>query len=332
MLRQYLCCDEKFFPAHQLAASLIDLAISHGVDRHKLLRSTGIFYEDIKSGTATLTAQQLLKLVNQAQQLMPGYDCAFQLGRRIFPSNYGAISNAVQHSRNLGEALKLLSLFHLKICPFIYGHIYQDNNKCHLILNDALGCGEQFKFLIEAYSTALVSASKLIFGKRIPFHFNFPYPCPSYIQEYEENLGQRICFSQPILSISFDKKWLKEPFPYHSNSLKTHAIHQLKLGPQQGFLEAVCFCLRHKYSHTLQETAKLFALSPATFKRKLKQHGCSFQELQDQLRKQQAVYWLQLQGLNNEESAMKMKFNDIPNFRRAVKRWTGLTPSQLRLK
>ena len=70
----------------------------------------------------------------------------------------------------------------------------------------------------------------------------------------------------------------------------------------------------------------------ATFKRKLKQHGSSFQELQDQLRKQQAVYWLQLQGLNNEESAIKMEFSDIPNFRRAVKRWTGLTPSQLRLK
>ncbi|MEP0357605.1 hypothetical protein [Paraglaciecola sp.] len=57
----------------------------------------------------------------------------------------------------------------------------------------------------------------------------------------------------------------------------------------------------------------------------------SFQQIQDELGKQYATYLLQMQHLSNEESASLMQFNDIPNFRRAVKRWTGQTPSQLRL-
>lgn len=331
MLRPYLCRDEKFFRAHQLAASLIDLAISRGVNKHKLLRGTGIFYEDIKTGTSMLSANQLLTLFSQAQSLMAGDDCAFQLGRRVFPGNYGAMSDALLHSQNMAEALKLLGLFHMQICPFISSKVYRDETQHYLLLSDALGCGEQFIFILETYCTALVAASKLILDTRVPFCFNFPYPQPKYIQEYEENLGLRLKFSQPVLSVSVENKYLNMAFPLHSNSLKLHAIRQLNQGPQQGFLEAVQHCLRHKHSQSLQETAVLFELSPATFKRKLKLHGVCFQQLQDELGKQQAIYWLRVKGLNNEQSADKMAFTDIPNFRRAVKRWTGLTPSQLRL-
>jgi len=33
----------------------------------------------------------------------------------------------------------------------------------------------------------------------------------------------------------------------------------------------------------------------------------------------------------NERVADRLAFYDIPNFRRAFKRWTGLTPSQLKI-
>jgi len=34
--------------------------------------------------------------------------------------------------------------------------------------------------------------------------------------------------------------------------------------------------------------------------------------------------------MNNEQVAAHLHFNDITNFRRAFKRWTGLTPSDSR--
>jgi AraC-like DNA-binding protein len=71
-------------------------------------------------------------------------------------------------------------------------------------------------------------------------------------------------------------------------------------------------------------------MSAASLKRKLSEHQTSFSDLHDNIRRQQAIFYLQVQKLNNEQSAVKMAFSDITNFRRAVKRWTGLTPSELR--
>lgn len=329
----YLNIDDKFMPAHQLAASLIDLAVSKGADKHRLLRGTQIFQQDIKSGNACLSAAQVLRLISNVRAQVSGHDCAFQLGRRIFPGNYGDLSNALLHSRDMAEALRLLKLFRLQICPFLHSHVYQEGGQIHLVVEDALGCGEQWQFLVEAYFTALVAASKLTLGKRIAFHFDFPFQRPRYIQEYETNLGYRLNFSQALLRIRFDLHWLSEPFLQQSKSLKWHAVRQVKqqVERQAGFLEAVRIHLRYKRQQSLQDIALMFGMSPATFKRKLKQHGVRFQQLQDELGKQQAIYWLQIKKLNNEDSALMMEFSDIPNFRRAVKRWTGLTPSQLRL-
>jgi AraC-like DNA-binding protein len=331
--RQLLGLEDKFLPAHQLAASLIDLAMSRGVDKNRLLRGTRIFYQDIKAGSAHLNTEQMLRLMANASSLVSGFDCSFQLGRRVFPGNYGAVSNALLHSRNLQEALRLLRVYAQHICPFMHSYTYQDEQQYHLVIYDAVGCGEQWQFVVETYFSALVAATKLLLGHRIPFHFDFPFARPRYIQEYETNLGFRLNFSQPQLRIRFDFEWLKAPFTQQSQSLKWHALQYIRLHqpPYQGFIQAVRDSLWQKRHQTLQETALLFAMSPATFKRKLNQHGVRFQQIQDELGKQQALYLLQVQKLNNEDSASMMAFSDIPNFRRAVKRWTGLTPNQLRI-
>ncbi|MCF2946829.1 AraC family transcriptional regulator [Paraglaciecola aquimarina] len=328
----YFCIDDKSIPAHQLAASVLDFSHSRQVNKDKLLRGTGIFSQDLISDKK-LSSQQLLKLLNNAQDLTPGNDSAFLLGNRLFPSNYGAISNALMHSRNLSDMLNVLAVLRSQICPFFSANAYTTAHRHYLLITDTVGCKNQLQFLCELYFSALVSATKLIFGQRIPFQFDFPFARPKYIQEYEVHLGHRLNFSQPMLSISFDKKCLSTPNQHSSENLKWHAIKQAKHlpMPKQGFLEAVRRHLTAQHNMGLQHIADLFDMSPATFKRKLKQHGVSFQQLQDELGKQQALFLLQIQQLSNEQSANLMHFNDISNFRRSVKRWTGLTPSQLRL-
>ncbi|MEM5498460.1 AraC family transcriptional regulator ligand-binding domain-containing protein [Paraglaciecola mesophila] len=330
---RYLSLEDKCLPAHQLAASLMDLAISRGANKERLLRGTKIFYQDIKSGRALLSPAQLLGLMANVQSQVDSHDCSFLLGRRIFPSNYGHISNALLHSRDLKDALRLLQVFRLQICPFMHAYTYRDNQQLHLVFNDALGCAAQWQFITESYFTALVAGTRLLLDRRVPFHFDFPFARPRHIQEYEENLGYRLNFSQPLLRIRVDLPWLNAPFLQQSQSLKWHAIQQLKQNQSTrlGFIEAVRNHLRHHRQQTLQDTANAFGMSPATLKRKLKLYKIRFQQLQDELGMQQAIHLLQVKKLNNEDTAHLMDFSDVPNFRRAVKRWTGSTPSQLRL-
>lgn len=328
----FFSIDDKVIPAHQLAASLLDFSRSRQVNKHKVLRGTGIFNEDVIS-ERKLSARQLLQLMSNARSLTPGNDCAFLLGKRLFPGTYGAVSNALTHSRNLADAFRILAQVRSQICPFLTVNRYTTENSQYWVITDAVGCEEQFQFVAELYCTALVSAVKLLLGQRIPFQFNFPFARPKYIQEYEVHLGHRLAFSQPVMSISFDKKWLSTRCVNHSDSLKWYALRQCRhvTMPKLGFLEAIRTVISQHHQYGLQKVAEHFAMSTSSFKRKLKQHGYSFQQLQNEVGKQQAIYLLQVQQLTNEESASMMQFSDIPNFRRSVKRWTGLTPSQLRL-
>ncbi|GAB2708401.1 AraC family transcriptional regulator ligand-binding domain-containing protein [Aliiglaciecola aliphaticivorans] len=329
--RDFYSLEDKVVPAHQLAASVLDFSRSREVNKHKLLRGTGIFNEDVISDRK-LSVYQLLQLISNAQALTPGNDCAFLLGKRLFPGNYGAISNALMHSRDLTDAFRVLHQQLNQICPFLDVKGYATQSHHYLLFTDAIGCKEQFQFIAELYCTALVAGTKLLFGERIPYEFNFPFARPKYIQEYEVHLSHRLRFSQPVMSVSFDNKWLTKTCLHRSDSLKWHALRQCKNSaiPKLGFLAAVRKAIAQQHLG-LQTAAEQFLMSPSTFKRKLKQHGYSFQQLQDEVGKQQAIYLLQVQQLSNEESANLMQFNDIPNFRRSVKRWTGLTPSQLRM-
>ena len=81
---------------------------------------------------------------------------------------------------------------------------------------------------------------------------------------------------------------------------------------------------------TLTEIADDFDMSPATLKRKLHKHHTSFQQLLDDIRKQAAIHLITRHGMNNQEVASYLQFHDVRNFRRAFKRWTGVTPTGIK--
>ncbi len=81
---------------------------------------------------------------------------------------------------------------------------------------------------------------------------------------------------------------------------------------------------------SLQDCAAQLQISPATLKRRLSDAGCSFQPLYDRMRSERAVIELLIAGASVEQVGARLHFHDSSNFRRAFKRWTGMTPSSLK--
>jgi AraC-like DNA-binding protein len=67
-----------------------------------------------------------------------------------------------------------------------------------------------------------------------------------------------------------------------------------------------------------------------TLRNRLAERGTHFQSILDQVRAQMAC--ADLSGTRNkvEHIAWRVGFQDAPSFRRAFKRWTGLTPLEYR--
>jgi AraC-like DNA-binding protein len=81
---------------------------------------------------------------------------------------------------------------------------------------------------------------------------------------------------------------------------------------------------------SLARIASDLRLSARTLRRQLKAAGASFQELLEATRHERAVSYLTETDHGIKEVAARLGYGDPSNFRRAFRRWTGLTPAAYR--
>jgi AraC-like DNA-binding protein len=80
----------------------------------------------------------------------------------------------------------------------------------------------------------------------------------------------------------------------------------------------------------VEEVARALGYSRQTLYRRLKAEGATFEEVLDGLRHRLALRLIRDEGLSVKEVAWRLGFSDPAAFSRAFKRWTGVTPRDLR--
>ena len=80
----------------------------------------------------------------------------------------------------------------------------------------------------------------------------------------------------------------------------------------------------------LEGLAQQMNCSPRTLRRHLHDLGCSYQELLDELRFEQAKQMLCEDQLPIYQIAEALGFSETASFRHAFQRWSGLAPSDFR--
>lgn len=328
-------CDDRYLPAHHQPALLLDLLLARDVSSHKVLRGTGLFYEDILSGQQTISALQLMQLISNGQKLASEGDLSFRWGDNLWPGHYGGASQLLSNAPDLQRALEVLVHFRRDLSPLLAPRVLTDERFCYVQWIDSAGLGDNRRFMVETAMTALTSMSRWLSGQSLPWRYGFSYGRPQADEEYQVHLGPQLMFGLGVDVMMIEKSWLKKSWPRGSVTAFQAAFQPLKQESSRvsdGFCEAVYSWLvgQVREPQSLPDVAAAFAMSPATFKRKLQKHNTHFQQLQDQVRLHLCLYLLHVKDMNNEQVAHYLNFNDTTNFRRAFKRWTGLTPSDCR--
>lgn len=329
-------CDTRFIPAHHQPVGFIDLARSRAIDNHRLLKGCELFYEDIVAGHARISPAQFLRLVGNAKRLLDAPDTSFLCGQRMWPGHYGPVSQLLEHADNLAQAIEYLVHYRALLSPLLTPEVLLDDKHVHLYWRDSCGAGELLPFVVEVTVTAVVALARRLQGTKLPWHFQFTYPEPPHVEQYWVHLGESVRFDRPSTVISLPREYLHAPWPGAGSTAgiiaRQASADQLKsLGWQISFLDQVHGYLRAQIRTplNLERASAAFQTSPASFKRRLKKHDTTFQEQLDLVRREVALYLYQMKGYSNEDVAHYLGFNDITNFRRSFKRWTGLTPSSV---
>lgn len=315
------------------ATALVELALSRGAQLEPLLRGTGLFKQDLTNSNHQCSSEQFAQLIKNSLKHTDSLDLSFMLGRRLFSIQSNCFTQIIEHAKNLRQAAMYFQLYQRDIFPFAFASVNFHNDDVYLILNPATKATEQ-QFMFEVLCSLIYHTSKRICGRLVPYSFSFEIARPRNIYQFEENLGRRVTFSQPLSWIKIERSYLKwavqESSAFTRKSLSQQCRQHAKCNNKVSAIQFLHQAIAKGRISNLEQAAELLDMSVATLKRKLKTADIGFQQLQDSVRKQQAIFELVVCNQNNGAVARKLQFNDVTNFRRAFKRWTGITPAQLK--
>ena len=322
--------DDALFAADFQPAILMDLLNARGLCSHRYLTGSGLFYDDVLQGDCRLSVHQWLAFINNARALYASDDLSFRWGHDLWPGYYGDASQCLRDSNNLQQALKRMQEFSRELCPLMTPVLQSDQRYCMISWQDNYGLGQQSSFVAEAYITGLVAFCRWRSGQPWPWRIGFAHSEPRYLEQYQVHLGNSVFFDVGSHLMLIERDFLEQPWPVESSpTAQAVALHRSRQRdrPADGLLAVASRFLHQRRAASLEDLAQWLGISAATCKRKLKKHRSSFQQLQDQMRLQQCQYRFHVCGWSNEQVAADLGFSDVANFRRAYKRWCGMTPS-----
>lgn len=167
----------------------------------------------------------------------------------------------------------------------------------------------------------------------------FEHPPRMERERYEEMLGCPVELDSEQNELEFPSAWLDEAVPRADPKLglvlQEHATHLLDELPEaDSFLHDVRAQLTTRLSQNdaggLPALARALAMSERTLRRRLAEHGTSYQLLLDELRSKLARKLVEQGSEPFDVIAEQVGFSDTSSFFHAFKRWTGTPPAQYR--
>lgn len=323
--------NQAVFKCHHLVMAMVDLAKQRGIHPDKLLKGSRLFYHDLIREHSHISYVQLEKVVQNLVKHTQG-DASFLLGRRLFPSHLNEIAPVLLNCESLASLIRVITCYQTLFFPFINVQQVTDNNNLYFLPWHTMSVehNEVSQFLLEVWLGLVISVLKWRLGYVPDFHYAFVYEQPRYVEQYHAHLPGNLQFAQPLTLFRCDLSISALRFAESNISLKRHYLSQLSTDKEQSLLQYLTLAIAKGRVQSLEQASEILKMSPATLKRKLKTFNCSFQKLHDSVRQRQAIFQISTLGYTNERVAEEMSYSDITNFRRAFKRWTGMTPSDLR--
>lgn len=157
----------------------------------------------------------------------------------------------------------------------------------------------------------------------------FPLPEP----RGGERPDNRLRFDRPVHRLVFSAAELDLPIVTADAAAKRLAKDQLEkelAAIAESELVARVRAVLADGVPSIVELARQLKMSPRTLKRRLAEHGTTYSELRDDHRRQRALLLLDDRSLSIGEIAQRLGYTELPNFTRAFKKWTGMTPAAYR--
>lgn len=316
-------------------------ADAYGVDTKAWFSGLGLTRQQMLDPQVKVSYHQARTILLRAIAALGEPALGLIVGRRQKVGSFGLLGLLMMTSATFGEAMhQAIENHQICGCLLDIGFEKLSDDEIALALWPRFDDPQLQPFLCEeVIASSLMIATELLgpeFGlKRV----ELTYAAPPHAALYPSVLGTRVRFGARHNRAVIAAHWLTRPLPGRNPLTSRQALQLCKMQLSQNhdcrdeIVTAVQGLLRDRMDHPprIGEVAVALNLSERSLRRKLADTGHAFREILNEVRTERALELLRGGAMPVMDVADAVGFSDAREFRRAFKRWTGISPREARL-
>lgn len=311
-----------------------------GADLRPALAEVGLDEGMLQSADLRVSYRQGSEVIRRAVQLTGDAHLGLRVGARQHPTAWGLIGFALMAAGTLREAVET-------------GVRFQNLSGAMVVWSSGMGAAgfavradlpdpaldaTVGTFLVEEALASVVTVARLAVGPGFrPRLVEFTFAAPGDRGPFEELFGCPVRFSAPRNGVLFPAEWARAEMPArdpvtYSSLLGLLDSQIAARRTRQDLLEVLEISIAQSLPvvPTFAEQARRHAAGERTLRRRLAECGTTYEALVDGVRRERVGRLLRQPELTLADIARQAGFSEVRALRRAVRRWHGMTPLELR--
>ncbi|MDF5829908.1 AraC family transcriptional regulator ligand-binding domain-containing protein [Pseudomonas aeruginosa] len=321
-----------------LLQTLAEVVEGHGVDPARLCRGLGFTVEDLQDPTQRISYRQAVSMIQRALQALPERGLGLWVGHQNVLGTLGLLGHVLSLCRTLRDAFDIGVRYQHSSGGIVTSSVYQQGDtffvevECHLPSSEVqVFAIEEFFASLLVYGRALVSPAFEPLGIELihaapPYAGRIPAPAgaPGTLRLPAQPHGDR----QPLAGHAPAQPQPAgvAPGAGPAGAGKHPGAPETRPGPGGGTGHRP----RPKPGQPDRKDFRRTEHEQPHLRRRLAEHGLTFEALLEQVRRGRAMSLLGNPGMSIERITEEVGYRDIRSFRRAFKRWTGVSPATFR--
>jgi AraC-like DNA-binding protein len=314
-------------------------ALNAGLEVGPLLKAAHLTPAQAKNARFRVPVKTEIKLLNEIADRLPDPSLGLHLAEDIDLRTMGLLYYVLASSETLGDSLKRLAR---------YSRI--NNEGIRITCRERKDITVKFEHVgvsrlsdrhqMEFFVLILLRTCRQLTGRNLsPTSVKIAHRRAEIPAGIGQLFGCKAAFGTGVDEVVYSRQAASTPGvnadPYLNNLLEQYceealANRSVRSGPWRLKVENAVVPLLPHGQAKLAEIAQRLGISRRTLERMLASEGSSFRGIFDALRSDLAKRYLGEQNLPLSEVAWLLGFHEVSAFNHACKRWTGLTPKQVR--
>lgn len=320
-----------------LLQTLGQVVAQKGANAEHLCRGLGFTLADLEDPALRISYRQAVAMIQRALKILPEQGLGLCVGNQNVLGTLGLLGHVISLCKTLRDAFAVGERHQHTSGGIATSRTHEGAQEVMVDVECLLPYAEVQVFAAEEFFASLMIYGRTLVGSEFkPLRMEFMHAPPVYAGEYQRLFGDDVRFGCLHNRMVLETRWLDVPLPNHHALALRQALGLLELESAElhrkmDLIQAVERAIsRDLQGSQLEKVARDLNMSGRTLRRRLTDHGLTFEALLEQVRRSRTMGLLRNPGLSIERITQEVGYSDVRSFRRAFKRWTGLSPSAFR--